>query len=214
MRSCLALLPLLLAAAPAWAGNDAWRIDPVHTRVLFAIDHAGYSQAMGTISGSQGRLQFDADNWRDAKLDVEIPVSRLDLGDAKWNEATLARSLLDGERFPTARFVSTQVDPIDDKRAHVAGTLTLRGVSQPVVLDVTLNAMKRYPLPPFRRTVGFSATTTLSRRAFGITAWPGVIGDAVQVRIEAEAALDRSDSPGTPDTDPHSNSTPATKDPS
>ncbi len=82
-----------------------------------------------------------------------------------------------------------------------------------MVLDVTLNAVKRYPLPPFRRTVGFSATTTLSRRAFGITAWPGVIGDAVQVRIEAEAAFDRSDAPGTPAPDSHSDSTTAPKDP-
>lgn len=214
MRHCLALLPMLLAVAPAWAGNEAYRIDPVHTRVLFAIDHAGYSQALGTISGSQGQLQFDSDNWRDATLDVEIPVSRLDLGDAKWNQATLARSLLDGERFPTARFVSRHVEPIDATHAHVTGTLTLRGVSQEVTLEVTLNQIKRYPLPPFRRTAGFSATTTLSRRAFGITAWPGVIGDAVQVRIEAEATLDRSDRAGTPTSQPHSDSQTATKDPS
>ena len=214
MRFCLALLPMLLAIAPAWAGNDVYRIDPVHTRVLFAIDHAGYSQALGTISGSEGRLQFDADNWRDAVLDVQIPVSRLDLGDAAWNQATLARSLLDGERFPSARFVSTRIEPIDASHARVFGTLTLRGVSQEVALEVTLNAMKRYPLPPFRRTAGFSATTTLSRRAFGITAWPGVIGDAVQVRIEAEATLDRSDNPGTPAPESHSGSPTATQDPS
>ncbi|WP_251275173.1 YceI family protein, partial [Enterobacter hormaechei] len=99
------------------------------------------------------------------------PVSRLDLGDAKWNQATLARSLLDGERFPKAHFVSSRVEPIDARRARVIGTLTLRGVSQEITLDVTLNAIKRYPLPPFRRTAGFSASTTLSRRAFGITAW-------------------------------------------
>ena len=186
MRPCLALLPMLLATAPAWAAADTYRLDPVHTRVLFSIDHAGYSQAMGTVSGSEGRVRFDPDNWRDATVEVDIPVSRLDLGDAKWNQATLARSLLDGERFPTARFVSTKVEPIDARRAHVIGTLTLRGVSQEITLDVTLNAIKRYPLPPFRRT------------------WPGVIGDAVQLRIEAEATLDRSDAPGTPAPLPHS----------
>lgn len=212
MRLRLALLPLLLAVAPAWAAPDVWRIDPVHTRVLFAIDHAGYSQALGTISGSQGSVQFDGDSWRDAALEVEIPVARLDLGDAKWNQATLASSLLDGERFPSARFVSTRVEPIDPTHARVVGTLTLHGVSQEVVLDVTLNAVKRYPLPPFRRTAGFSATTTLSRRAFGITAWPGVIGDSVQIRIEAEAALDRSARPGTPAPDSHSDSPTAPKD--
>jgi polyisoprenoid-binding protein YceI len=213
MRPRLLLLPLLLAAAPAWAQLDTYRLDPVHTRVLFTIDHAGYSQAMGTVSGSEGHLQFDPDNWREATLQVDVPVARLDLGDAKWNQATLARSLLDGERFPSARFVSSRVEPIDANHARVFGTLTLRGVSQEVARDVTLNAIKRYPLPPFRRTAGFSASTTLSRRAFGITAWPGVIGDAVQVRIEAEAFLDRSDRPGTPAPVPHSDSKTAPKDP-
>src|SRR3546814_6629626 len=66
-------------------------------------------------------------------------------------------------------------------------TLTLRGVSREVKLDVVFNQLKRYPLPPWTRTVGFSATTTISREASGFDAWPTVIGDAVALRIEAEA---------------------------
>src|SRR3546814_7419855 len=76
---------------------------------------------------------------------------------------------------------------LDDTRASVFGTLTLRGVSREVKLDVVFNQLERYPLPPWTRTVGFSATTTISREAFGIDAWPTVIGDAVALRIEAEA---------------------------
>ena len=52
---------------------------------------------------------------------------------------------------------------------------------------MTFNQLKRHPLPPFHRTAGFSATATLSRKAFGIDAWPSVIGDDVELRIEAEA---------------------------
>ena len=69
--------------------------------------------------------------------------------------------------------------------------LTLRGVSREVALEVALNAAKRYPLPPFRRTVGFSATAAISRADFGITAWKSVIGDRVELRIEAEATRTR-----------------------
>src|SRR3546814_529373 len=82
---------------------------------------------------------------------------------------------------------STRVEGIDDTHASVFGTLTLRGVSREVKLDVVFNQLERYPLPPWTRTVGFSATTTISRQAFGINAWPTVIGDAVALRIEAEA---------------------------
>lgn len=182
-------LTLLLCLLPglALAADAMYRLDPVHTRVLFAIEHAGFSSALGTVSGSEGELHFDPQHWERARLDVRVPVSQLDLGDAKWNEAVLARKLLDGERFPQARFVSSQVLPIDDTHARVTGQLTLRGVSREVVLDVTLNALKRHPMPPFRRTAGFTATTTLSRRDFGITAWSSMIGDTVQLRMEVEA---------------------------
>jgi len=186
----------LLAGLPAlaMAGEpQAYTLDPVHTRVLFAIEHAGFSDALGTVSGSTGVLLFDPDDWSSARLEVRVPLARLDLGDAKWNAAALANNLLDGDDHPEARFVSTEVRASDANHALVCGNLTLSGVTRPLCLDVTLNALKRYPLPPFRRTAGFSATATLSRSEFGVDGWKSLIGDEVELRIEAEAVrADRS----------------------
>lgn len=75
----------------------------------------------------------------------------------------------------------------------MCGDLTLRGVTRPLCMDVTLNALKRHPMPPFRRTAGFSATATLSRADFGMSAWKTVIGDRVELRIEAEAVRERGE---------------------
>ncbi len=198
-RLCLCFVSTgwLLNGSAVAAEPVHYRLDPVHTRVMFAVDHAGFSKALGTVSGSTGSLVFDPTDWRDARLQVSVPLTRIDLGDVGWNKATLAGNLLDAEAYPTAEFVSTRVSPVDADHSSVYGTLTLHGVSQEVVLDVKLNAIKRHPLPPFRRTVGFSATTMLSRKAFGIDAWPSVIGDAVELRIEAEATRSRAD--GEPD---------------
>jgi polyisoprenoid-binding protein YceI len=178
---------------PDSAEASVYCLDPVHTRVMLAIDHAGFSKALGTVSGSSGELRFDAQDWSQARVRVSVPLNRLDFGDDKWNKAVLASNLLDAARYPNAIFVSERVEPIEVGRAKVHGTLELHGVSQPVVLDATLNAMKRYPLPPFRRTVGFSARATLSRKAFGVDAWASVIGDEVELRIEAEATRGRCD---------------------
>lgn len=192
-----AVIPLLasllaaLAAAPATAEEaEPYAIDPVHTRVMFAVGHAGFSSALGTVSGSTGALLFDPEDWTTARLDVRVPVAALDLGDDGWNRATLARNLLDAQQYPEARFVSREVTPVDEDTARACGELTLRGVTRPLCMDVTLNALKRHPMPPFRRTAGFSATATLSRADYGITAWQSVIGDEVALRIEAEAVRD------------------------
>lgn len=176
------LLPSLAHAEPA-----SYHLDPIHTRVLFAISHAGFSQALGTVSGSSGTLVFDPDDWSSAKVSVSVPLTRLDLGDADWSHAAGSRGLLDIKAYPVATFVSSRIEPKDATHAAVCGTLTLRGVGQDLCLQVTFNQLKRLSLPPFHRIAGFSATATLSRKAFGISAWPGVIGDDVELRIEAEA---------------------------
>lgn len=177
------------AAAPVAVHPDAraHTIDPVHTRVLVAVDHAGFSKALGTVSGSTGTLYLVPGTWEGAAVAVDIPLERLDFGDADWNRAVGAGGLLDTGRHPRAHFRSTRVEPRSADRARIHGELTLRGTSREVVLDAVRNGERRHPLPPFRHTVGFSATATLSRADFGSTAWDSMIGDAVEVRIELEA---------------------------
>jgi len=186
------LLLLATSALPARAASAAYELDPVHTRVMVAVEHAGFSKALGTVSGSSGHLQFDPDDWTTARLEVSIPLQRIDFGDGKWNQAVLAANLLDAATHPLAKFVSTRIEPIDPQHATVHGTLTLHGVSREVQLQVTLNALKRHPMPPFRRTAGFSAIAELSRADFGIDAWKSVIGDRVELRMEVEATRSRA----------------------
>ena len=175
-----------LAAAPH---PDAvpYAIDPVHTRIAIAVDHAGFSKAIGTVSGTTGTLSLLPGSWEGAQVAADIPLARLDFGNGDWNRAVAAGGLLDSGRHPVARFRSLRVEPLDARRARIHGELTLRGTTRTVVLEATRNGERRHPLPPFRHTAGFSATATLSRADFGSTAWGSVIGDAVEVRIEVEA---------------------------
>lgn len=205
LRPLLGLLGLcagLASAGSALAQARTYAFDPVHTRVMFAIDHAGFSRAIGTVSGTTGVLRLDPGDWSSARVEARVPLRRLDLGDAAWNRAALAANLLDAERHPEAVFVSNRVEPLGETRARVHGTLTLAGVTRPVTLEAVMNALKRHPLPPFRRTAGFSAVTLLNRADFGITAWPGVIGDVVELRIEIEATLDPDVAFSEPETGP------------
>jgi polyisoprenoid-binding protein YceI len=209
-QSCALFASACLLTTAAQAAEPAlYALDPVHTRVALMVDHAGFSKAIGTVSGSTGTLMFDPDDWQGAQLKASVPIARMDFGDLRWNKAVLARNLLDAEKHPSAEFVSTRIEPIAPDHASIHGTLTLRGVSHDIVLDAKLNAVKRHPLPPFRRTIGFSATTSISRKAFGIDAWPNVIGDTVELRIEVEAVRSRAGQEDDATDSPDATSSPA-----
>ncbi|MEO6170899.1 MAG: YceI family protein [Lysobacter sp.] len=211
MIAAAAVLCAMTGAPAAASEARDWVLDPVHTRVMFAVSHAGFSQALGTVSGSEGRMQFDPDDWSRTRLDASVPLQRLELGNEAWNLATLAPRLLDAQAHPVARFVSDRAVATAPGQGEVCGELSLRGVTRPLCMDVTVNAIKRHPMPPFRRTAGFSATATILRSDYGIDAWPTMIGDEVTIRIEAEAV--RAPGSAIPDDPPQAAPSPPDPDP-
>lgn len=188
MKSRLLATAFFLLAGNAQADAESFVVDPVHTRVAFMVSHAGFSNAIGTFSGSNGQLFFDDGDWSKSSIKVNIPITSLNLGDTDWQEKILDGTFFDAGKFTTATFVSDRIEKLSDTNGIAHGTLTVRNISQPVSLDFTLNALKRHPLN-LKKTIGFSATSTLSRKAFGMDAWAKVIGDEVKVMIELEATL-------------------------
>jgi polyisoprenoid-binding protein YceI len=206
-RPTIAAIALCACATASGGEPVRYAIDPVHTRVMFAIDHAGFSKAIGTVSGSEGVLLFDVDDWSTARLDVNVPMRRLDMGDSGWSAAVFAPRLLNVRRYPQARFVSSRVERGEGNRGTACGELTLHGVTRPLCMELVLNRIARHPLPPFRRTAGFSALTSLKRSDFGMTSWKSLVGDEVELRIEAELIRrDDAQLPTPPDASPQSES--------
>jgi len=196
MRAYIALLSLslLACAAPAAAKLEHFKISPVHTRVAFQVSHAGFSNPIASFSQPSGELDFDPDDPGSARVDVRIPIATLELGDDKWQGKILDPTFFDAKKYPEAHFVSTKVDKTGDTGYTIEGTLTLHGVSHPVTLKATFNALKRHPLT-LHRTIGFSATGTLKRSDFGMDSWKNLVGDDVHLIIEVEAEKSGSASP-------------------
>lgn len=163
-----------------------YQLDPVHSRVLFAVEHLGLSKALGTFSAPRGWLRFDAEDWSTASGEIELDLRTLDLGDDKWDRRMARGDSLDSEEHPIARWTIRQVEPTGARSFNAHGVLQFRGAEFPLSLAVTFNGLKRHPMT-LRRTAGFSARATLSRAALGIDKWANMVGDAVELQVEVEA---------------------------
>ena len=197
MKLKLFTAPFLLLIGLLFTGNvqarpESFDIDPIHTRVAFMVSHAGFSNPIGTFSGSTGQLQFDEKDWSQASVSVNIPLVSLNLGDANWQQKILDATFFDVKKFPAATFVSERIEKLTGNTGIAHGMLSIRGIEQPVSLKFTLNALKRHPLN-FKKTIGFSAAAILSRKAFAIDAWPNLIGDEVKIIIELEATRSKTE---------------------
>ncbi len=181
---------LLLPLAPALAASsNSYRYDTVHSQVLFSISHNGYSRPFGRLHVADGWLRFDPDHWEDAATELDIDLASVDMGDDGWNKAVCKPALLDCSRERYAHFVSTGVERQDDHHGVLVGQLTLRGISQPLRLSFTFNRAGP-TIYGLHKVAGFSATGTLDRNAFGITANAGSIGQQVTLWLELEAIGD------------------------
>ncbi|HJU08236.1 MAG TPA: YceI family protein, partial [Rhodanobacteraceae bacterium] len=187
----LALAAAALLPAVASARTLGYRIDPVHTQVLFSIDHDGYSQPVGRMKVEAGWLQFDEDDWTTAKVVVDVDTASVDLGDKEWDEAVTGKRFLDAKDFPLAHFESTSVEKTDAQHGTLHGNLMLRGVTHEVAIPFTFNRAGATIFSGMQTLAGFSAQTTLDRTQFGMTAFPKAVGIQVTVRLEVEAILDQ-----------------------
>lgn len=185
VRSILALA-LLTAGFAAAAAPVTYTLDPAHTQVLFSWDHLGFSNPTGQFDQVTGTLVYDAADPARSSVQVSISAKSLDTHVPALDRALQKADFLDTSKYPVITFVSSKVTVLGKNSLKVVGDLDVHGVTQPVTLDVTLNKSGMYPMIN-APALGFAASTSFDRSAFGVGGGVPMVGDALQVRISAEA---------------------------
>ena len=189
MKRLALLTGILTIAAPlALAQTSTWVPDKAHSEVDFSILHMGLSKVHGRFGNIGGQIVLNDADITKSSVKVTIDVNSVDTGVSMRDADLKSTNLFDTTQFPTATFVSTSVAK-HGSDLTVQGNLTLHGVTKPVVLEVEgptgpVAGMDHKP------HAGYSATTTISRTAFGIgTNYPtSILGDEVKLTIDLDVA--------------------------
>src|SRR5712691_9334268 len=169
-----------------------WEIDPDHTSVAFVARYLMVTKVRGHFSDFSGAIHV-AERPEESWGELVIRASSIDTGTEDRDKHLRSPDFLDVERFPEIRFRSTKVELPGGNRLAVAGDLTIREVTRPVVMQVEFTGLSQDPWG--NRRAGFSATTEIDREEFGaswnvaLEAGGWLVSKTVQVELDVLVTL-------------------------
>ncbi|WP_335950086.1 YceI family protein [Acinetobacter bereziniae] len=168
-----------------------YKIDPTHTATVFTLNHFGFSTPSANFSDIQGTISVDNAKPADSSVNVTIPLASLNTNVKALDEHLKTPDFFDAEKYPNITFKSTKVQALGKNKYKITGNLTVKDVTKPVVLDAVLNKQGVHPMTK-AQSIGFNATTSFNRSAFGVGAYVPNVGDKITVNITTEASVPAS----------------------
>ncbi len=200
----LAVLPLLtLLTSPGGRAQGPgrepfpagrYRLDPHHARIAWSVDHLGFSTYRGLIPSVTGTLAIDPAHPEAARLDAVVQMTRITSLDDALDKRLRGPQFFDTAHYPTATYHAHGLGMTGPRTALLHGSITLCGITHPLDMNVRFERAGPDPVDG-RLTLGFNGAAILRRSSFGIVAYTPLIGNDVELDLEAEFTPDAADTP-------------------
>jgi polyisoprenoid-binding protein YceI len=168
-----------------------WQLDNVHTHVGFSVKHMMVTTVRGQFRNYKGNVNLDTEDFTRSSFEGEIDVASVDTGNPDRDNHLRTGDFFDAPNYPKILFKSGRIEARGDGEYVVNGSITIRGVTKPIALDVEFLGTSRNP---YGKTVaGFSVRGTLNRKDFGVNfnavlETGGVaVGEKVKLEVDVEA---------------------------
>ena len=169
---------------------NTYLIDPSHSSVNFSIKHMMIAKVHGGFEKLSGKLQYDPKNPGATVVEATIETASINTREAQRDAHLKSAEFFDVENYPTINFISRRV--VGNKgNLKMVGDLTIHGVTQSVTLDVE-QPSEEMKDPWGNVKLGFSGSTKIKRRDFGLT-WNAaleagglLVGDDVTINLDVQ----------------------------
>jgi len=188
--AAFAVTTAVLLAISAAAQTSIWNIDPSHSSAQFTVRHLAISNVSGAFTKMSGSVSLNDKDITQSQVNATIDASSIDTRQPDRDKDLRSPNFLDVEKYPTLEFKSKRIVKSGDK-LQLVGDLTLHGTTREVTLDIDGPTPELAdPWGNLRR--GFSATTTINRKDYGVV-WnntlktgEAVVGDNVKIQLDVE----------------------------
>ncbi len=166
--------------------SDQLTIGSRHGTIDFAIGDSRIFRTTGGFRKWQGSVRVDDADVPRSSVKVLVDTRTIEMLDPQQTAMLRDVEFFDVEKFPEMDFTSTTIERTGDTTLKVVGDLTLRGLTRPMTLNVSVT--DRNPdAPAGKRYAIFKAEGTLKRSEYGMTKFIDVVGDNVDISIRTDA---------------------------
>ena len=162
-----------------------YELDDTHAYLSFSYSHLGLSNPQIQFADFDASLQLDGNDMSQSKVNITIDATSVDSAVPALDDDLKGADFFDVENYPEITFHSTTYEESSERSGRLTGDLSVRGVTKPVTLDVTINSAAMNPLNR-REMIGFSATGSVKRSDYGLTAYAPVASDELSLEVQVE----------------------------
>jgi polyisoprenoid-binding protein YceI len=180
-----ATLPFLAFCPSLGAAPEHFTIDPARTVPGFEVSRLGIAPLRGRFRDVSGSISLDVGS-RAGSIAIEIDATSVGVGRGWFDALIKGEDFFDIARYPRVAFRADRLHFEGEVPVRAEGELTLRGVTHPVTLELRHFTCARGDAAP-RTTCTADIFARISRSAFGMTRYSGLVADEVRLTIQVEA---------------------------
>jgi len=147
--------------------TSKWAIDPTHSEIHFKVKHLMISSVTGQFNNFNATVETDGDDFTTARVHFSADINSISTGNEQRDAHLRSGDFFDAENHPQILFESKSIEKRDEENYKMNGTLTMRGSSHPVSIDLEFGGSTIDPWGNAR--VGFSLSGKINRKDYGVS---------------------------------------------
>lgn len=165
---------------------DRLKIGGERGTIDFSIGDSRVFRTTGSFKDWKGLVNVDDSDVPGSTVDVDVNTRSIEMLDAQQTGMLKEADFFDVEKFPEMAFRSKAIERTGDTTLKVMGEITLRGITRPMALDISVTD-RRPNAPAGARYARFRGNGQIKRSEFGMTKYIDVVGDTVDISIRTDA---------------------------
>lgn len=168
-----------------------WVLDPTHSELGFKVKHLMISNVSGSFKDFSVEMETEENDFSKAGINLTAQMTSIFTSNAQRDAHLRNSDFFDVENYPELSFKSTRIEKVDSETFTLFGELTLKGVTNPVKLNVQFSEVTKDPWGGER--AGFTVSGKFNRKDWGVNynavLETGSVALGDEVRLNAEIQM-------------------------